>query len=66
LNHAGDNDSWGDLLGPRVFGHIGATGTMTWVDPDTGALAVLLTNAIRDKAPWRLKQLSNAVAAAVV
>lgn len=66
LNHAGTDDSWGDLLGPRVFGHTGATGTLTWMDPDTGAFAVLLTNAIRERQPWRLKQLSNAVAAAVV
>ena len=49
LNHGGDDDSWGDLLGPRVFGHTGATGTLTWMDPDTGVFAVLLTNAIREK-----------------
>lgn len=66
LNHAGTDDSWGDILGPRVFGHTGATGTLTWMDPDTGAFVVLLTNAIRDKQPWRLKQLSNAVAAAIL
>jgi CubicO group peptidase (beta-lactamase class C family) len=66
LNHGGTDESWGDLLGPRVFGHTGATGTTTWMDPDTGAFAVLLTNAIREKRPWRLKELSNAVAAAIV
>ena len=66
LNHPGTDDCWGELLGPRVFGHTGATGTMVWMDPDTKVFAVLLTNAIREKQPWRLKQLSNAVAAAVL
>jgi CubicO group peptidase (beta-lactamase class C family) len=65
LNHHGTDDSWGDLLGPRVFGHTGATGTECWMDPDTGVFAVLLTNAIREKQPWRLKQLANAVCAAI-
>lgn len=66
LNHPGTDDSWGDLLGPRVFGHTGATGTLVWMDPDTGVFCLLLTNAIRERAPWRLKQLSNAVVAAVM
>jgi CubicO group peptidase (beta-lactamase class C family) len=66
LNHFGTDDSWGDLLGPRTFGHTGATGTVVWMDPDTSVFACLLTNAVRAKQPWKLKQLSNAVAAAVV
>lgn len=66
LNHPATDDSWGDLLGPRTFGHTGATGTLTWMDPDTGVYCVLLTTAIRDKQPWRLKQMSNLVAAAVI
>jgi CubicO group peptidase (beta-lactamase class C family) len=66
LNHPGTSDSWGDLLGPRVFGHTGATGTTVWMDLDSGVFCVLLTSAIRDKQPWRLVSLSNLVAAAVV
>lgn len=66
LNHPGTAESWGDLLGPRVFGHTGATGTTVWIDPDAKAFCVLLTSAIREKAPWRLVHLSNAVAAALV
>lgn len=66
LNHPGTPGSWGDLLGRDVFGHTGATGTLVWADPRTGTFAVLLTNALREKAPWRLTHLSNAVAAAVV
>jgi CubicO group peptidase (beta-lactamase class C family) len=65
LNHFGTADSWGDLLGPRTFGHTGATGTQCWMDPDTGVFAVFLTNGIRDRQPWLLKHLSNAVAAAI-
>jgi len=49
-----------------VFGHTGATGTLVWADPQTGGFAVILTNALREWAPWRLVHLSNAVAAAFV
>jgi CubicO group peptidase (beta-lactamase class C family) len=66
LNHPGLRESWGDLLPPRVFGHTGATGTTVWMDPDTGVFCLLLTSAIREKQPWRLVNLSNAIAAAVV
>jgi CubicO group peptidase (beta-lactamase class C family) len=66
LNHPGTPDSWGDLLGRHVFGHIGATGTMAWMDPRNQGFCLLLTSAPYDKAPWRLVHLSNAVAAAFV
>ena len=66
LNHPGTPDSWGDLLGRQVFGHTGATGTMVWMDRRRQGFAVLLTSALREKAPWRLVHLSNAVAAAFV
>jgi len=66
LNHPGTDDSWGELLGPRTFGHTGATGTLVWMDPDTEVFCILLTNGIRERQPWRLKNLSNAVAASVV
>lgn len=66
LNHPGTPGSWSDLLGRDVFGHTGATGTLAWADPRTGGFAVLLTNALREKQPWRLVHLSNAVAAAFV
>ncbi|MBN9517163.1 beta-lactamase family protein [bacterium] len=66
LNHPGTPGSWGDLLGRDVFGHTGATGTLVWADPQTGGFAVILTNALREWAPWRLVHLSNAVAAAFV
>jgi CubicO group peptidase (beta-lactamase class C family) len=66
LNHPAGGDTFGDLLGPRTFGHFGATGTMVWMDPDSGAFCLLLTSAIREKQPWKLVSLSNAVAAAIV
>jgi CubicO group peptidase (beta-lactamase class C family) len=66
LNHPGTRESWGDLLGRHVFGHTGATGTMVWMDPQNQGFCLLLTSALREKAPWRLVHLSNAVAAAFV
>jgi CubicO group peptidase (beta-lactamase class C family) len=66
LNHPGTPESWGDLLGRHVFGHTGATGTTVWMDPQTQGFCILLTSALRERAPWRLVHLSNAVAAAFV
>jgi len=66
LNHPGTSESWGDLLGRHVIGHTGATGTTVWMDPKTESFCILLTSAVREKAPWRLVNLSNIVAAAVM
>jgi CubicO group peptidase (beta-lactamase class C family) len=66
LNHPGTPESWGDLLDRNVFGHTGATGTTVWIDPKAEGFCVLLTTALREKAPWRLVHLSNAVAASFV
>ena len=66
LNHSGTSGSWGDTLSARVFGHTGATGTMCWMDPDRDAFCILLTTAIRSRAPWRLVHLSNMVSAAIL
>lgn len=66
MNQPGTNDSWGDTLDRTVFGHTGSTGTMVWMDRARDGFALLLTTAIRAQAPWRLTQLSNAVASAFV
>jgi CubicO group peptidase (beta-lactamase class C family) len=66
LNHPGTPESWGDTLDRSVFGHTGATGTTAWMDPKADAFCILLTTAIREKAPWRLVHLSNAVTASFV
>ena len=66
LNHRGTPDSWGDVLGPNVYGHIGATGTMCWIDPDRDGFCLVFTTGIHSKAPWKLVHLSNIVASAFV
>jgi len=43
LNWAGDPATFSDFLGPRAFGHWGATGTMCWIDPDLEAAGVLFS-----------------------
>jgi CubicO group peptidase (beta-lactamase class C family) len=52
--------------GPRTFGHNGSTGTLSWADPDTGTICVVLTTlyeaAVR---PHPTHLVSNLVAEAV-
>ena len=52
--------------GPRTFGHNGATGTLSWADPDTGTICVVLTTlyetAVR---PHPIHLVSDVVAEAV-
>ena len=64
MNHTGTSATWSDLLNRSVFGHTGATGTMVWIDRERDGFCLLLTSAIRAKAPWRLVQLSNVIASA--
>lgn len=68
LNHPGQDDTWGDLLSRRVYGHIGITGTIAWIDPERDAFCTILTSLprLRPGAPSRFSRLSNAVAAAFV
>ena len=44
LNWPGHSSNFGDLLGPRSFGHWGATGTLCWIDPDAEAFAESVAN----------------------
>jgi CubicO group peptidase (beta-lactamase class C family) len=59
----------GDLTSPRTFCHIGASGTMLWVDPEYDvALAVFANRTMAQVGPairTRWARLSNAVIAAV-
>ncbi len=62
LNHSGTTHSWGDLLGRKVYGHTGATGTMLWVDPQRDGFCVILTTAELTHSRHRLIRLSNIIA----
>jgi CubicO group peptidase (beta-lactamase class C family) len=64
INAPGTPSALCDLLGRQAFGHTGSTGTLVWMDPATGGFCIIFTTAERARAPWRLVQLSNAVAAA--
>ena len=65
LNWPDHSANFGDLLGPRSFGHWGATGTLAWCDPDTESFAVLLTTQPQEPEGRFLSRLSNAIFAAV-
>jgi len=61
--------SGGDLFGPHAYGHTGYTGTSIWIDPDTQAYFIFLTNRVHpdDKgAVIALRsRVANVVAAAI-
>jgi CubicO group peptidase (beta-lactamase class C family) len=61
----GPGDAFGDLLGPRAFGHLGATGTVTFCDPDLELAVALFTNEPLDNSRRVLARVSNAVVASV-
>ncbi len=56
--------NFGDLLGPKTYGHWGATGTVMWIDPDVGNFCVILSTEPQEPTGFFLSRLSNAVAAA--
>jgi CubicO group peptidase (beta-lactamase class C family) len=66
LNWPGHSANFGDLLGPRTYGHYGSTGTVVWIDPDTEAFLVLFTTQPQDPEGRFLSRLSNVVASAMV
>jgi len=66
LNWPGRSAHFGDLLGPRAYGHWGATGTLCWLDPDRDAFLILLTTEPAGDEGRYLARFSNAVAAAIV
>ena len=66
LNWPAEAGSFGDLLGPRAYGHWGATGTLCWLDPEAEAFCVLFTTQPQEPEGRFLARLCNAVAAAMV
>jgi CubicO group peptidase (beta-lactamase class C family) len=64
LNWPGQPSNFGDLVGPRAFGHWGASGTLCWIDPEANAFFILFTTQPQgDDGPY-LARVSNLVAAA--
>jgi CubicO group peptidase (beta-lactamase class C family) len=60
-------NSFGDLGSARTFGHVGATGTVAWADPERQLLCALLTTrSAGDRDGFLLHRVSNMVQAAVV
>ena len=66
LNWQGHPDNFGDLLGPRTYGHWGSTGTLCWLDPDADAYVILFTTQPLGTDRGDLARISNIVAAALV
>lgn len=54
---------FGELAGPRTFGHPGLRSTVAWSDPDTDLVCVILANGAREQSDGerRLSMLSDAV-----
>lgn len=59
----GHSAHFGDLVGPRTFGHWGATGSVLWIDPDARGFFLLFTNAELDDESRVLARASNRFAA---
>lgn len=66
LNWQAHSSNFGDVLGPRTFGHWGATGTVCWIDPDAEAYCILFTTQPQEPEGRFLARLCNTVAAAIV
>lgn len=56
---------FGELCSPATFGHVGATGTAAWADPEQQLVCVVLTNQMVAGGSL-LRRVANAVSAAVV
>jgi CubicO group peptidase (beta-lactamase class C family) len=65
LNWPAHSANFGDLLGPRSYGHWGATGTLMWIDPDLDAALIVLTTRPQEPRGSYLARASNAIVAAI-
>ncbi|MBN9587928.1 MAG: hypothetical protein BGN85_06355 [Alphaproteobacteria bacterium 64-11] len=55
------------MCGPRTFGHNGSTGTLSWCDPDSGTICVVLTTLYQAAVkPHPTKLVSELVGEAVM
>lgn len=57
--------AYGSAVPAGAFGHYGATGTVTWADPASGIIFVLLTNGLHSLEAATLKACGNIAAAAL-
>ncbi len=57
-------NTFGDLVGPRTYGHWGATGTLLWIDPDKDSFAMILSTQPLEPNAAPFQRVSNAVVAA--
>lgn len=59
-------NSFGDLASERTYGHVGATGTVLWADPERDLACVILTTRAWDEDRGAiLNKVSNVVQSAV-
>ncbi|MDG0865461.1 serine hydrolase domain-containing protein [Candidatus Lucifugimonas marina] len=65
LQRAGGAGWYGSAVPARAFGHGGATGTLTWADPASGVVFVVLTNGLLDAEGSTLKACGNIAASAL-
>ncbi len=65
LHWPGQSVNFGDLMGPRAFGHWGATGTLCWIDPDSDAFLILFTTQPQGDDGRYLALAANALAATI-
>jgi len=56
---------FGELVSADTFGHVGATGTVAWADPQSELFCVFLTNQMVENGSL-LRRVSNVVASAVL
>lgn len=66
LNWPAHSANFGDLLGPRTYGHWGATGTLCWIDPENDTYFILFTTQPQEPEGRFLARLSNLIAAALL
>lgn len=65
LNWGAHSANFGDFLGPRAYGHWGATGTAFWIDPTRDVCCIFFTTQPQEPHGKYLSRLSNAVCGAL-
>ncbi len=52
----------GQYFSALTVGHLGFTGTSFWIDPDNGAIVVLLTNRVHpSRSNWKIREFRPAI-----